>query len=106
MTVPPNLATTRYYSIVDEGAAKNLTPLFSGALVAQRKGHPVEGRQARNVLELMVKFIPRSRHSLGIALCQIFLDRILLGRPFVVKTHMRDNAKKSFLEHRLLLPQQ
>src|SRR5690554_4234223 len=31
-----------------------LTPLFSGALVAQRKGHPVEGRQARNELEQLV----------------------------------------------------
>jgi len=34
--------------------------LFNGALVAQRKGHPVEGRQAQNELEL---FVERSRYA-------------------------------------------
>lgn len=33
---------------------EGVTLLFSGALVAQRKGHPVEGREARNELEQLV----------------------------------------------------
>ena len=37
--------------------SKAITPLSSGILVAQRKEHPVEDRQARNELEHLVRFI-------------------------------------------------
>lgn len=39
------------------GITTDLTPLFSGALVAQQKGHPVEDRQAQNALQQFVKFL-------------------------------------------------
>ncbi len=52
---------------------RSLTLLFSGALVAQRKGHPVEGRQARNELELLVM---KRLHLLLYKLCRPYRKRL------------------------------
>jgi len=59
MTIPSSLATTMYYNIVYEGAAKNLTLKHSGDLGVATK-EPRKGRPAaigRELLRLVISSI-------------------------------------------------